>query len=120
MLGTRRTPKYMVSEYEPNRMIALKAFLGPLQGQVRFAFEPVSEGTRFTQSFEMESSGWWNLITPFLVRMFTRDGEADLANIKRILENGWRGAELFPRLSLSRARASVACAPNSNPNHTGT
>ena len=88
MLGRRRTPKYLVSEYEPNRKIALKAFLGPLQGQVRFAFAPVNEGTRFTQSFEIESSGLWNLITPFLVRMFTRDGEADLANIKRILENG--------------------------------
>ncbi len=87
LLGRRRTPNYVVSEYEPNQKITLKAFLGPFQGQVRFAFVSVSNGTRFTQSFEVQSSGWWNLITPLLVRMFTRDGEADLANIKRILEN---------------------------------
>ena len=87
LLGRRRTPNYVVSEYEPNQKIALKAFLGPFQGQVRFAFDSVSGGTRFTQSLEMQSSGWWNLITPLLVRMFTSDGEADLANIKRILEN---------------------------------
>jgi len=88
VFGRRRTPTYVVSEYEANHKIALKAFLGPFQGQVRFAFESVPEGTRFTQSFEMESSGGWNLLTPFLVRMLTRDGEADLANIKRVLEDG--------------------------------
>lgn len=87
LLGRQRTGNYVVSEYEPNKKIALTASLGPFQGQVRLAFESVSGGTRFTQSGEMENtSGLWNLITPLLVLMLARDAQADVANVKRILE----------------------------------
>ncbi len=83
----RRTGSYLVTEYEPNRKITLKATLGPMTGQVRYSVEPAGAGTRLACSAELgEIVGLYKLLAPILVRMLKRDGEADLANVKRIME----------------------------------
>jgi len=86
LLGWQRIGKLRVSEYVPNRIIALQASLGSIKGQIRYAFEPVEGGTRMTGSAEVELGGWWKLITPILIPMLERDGREDMANIKRIME----------------------------------
>jgi carbon monoxide dehydrogenase subunit G len=87
MLGRQRIGKLRVSEYVPNRMIALQASLGQIaEAQIRYSFEPVDSGTRMTGISEVELHGAWRLITPILNLMLERDGREDMANIKRIME----------------------------------
>jgi len=86
MLGRQRIGELRVSEYVPNRMIALQASLGRMTAQIRYAFEPVEGRTRLTGTSEIELGGLWKLITPILIPMLERDGRADMANIKRLME----------------------------------
>ncbi len=86
MLGRQRIGEFRVSEYVPNRMLALQASRGQMTAQSRFTFEPVEGGTRLTQTSEVELRGWSKLITPILIPMLERDGREDFANLKRILE----------------------------------
>ena len=87
MLGRQRIGKLRVSEYVPNRIIALQASLGQIAAaQIRYSFEPVDGGTRMTGTSEVELRGLWKLITPILTRMLARDGREDMANMKRIME----------------------------------
>ena len=87
MLGRQRIGKLRVSEYVPNRIIALQASLGQIAAaQIRYSFEPVDGGTRMMGTSEVELHGAWRLITPILNLMLERDGREDMANIKRIME----------------------------------
>ncbi len=86
MLGRQRIGKLRVSEYAPNRMIALQGSLGQMTAQTGFTFEPVEGRTRLTQTSEVELGGWWKLITPIIIPMLERDGREDFANVKRIME----------------------------------
>jgi carbon monoxide dehydrogenase subunit G len=86
LLGRRRTGDFQVTEYEPNRKFTLKAALGPTIGQYRYSVEPVGNGTRLTGSAEVEIVGVYKLITLLFIRMVTREKEAELANVKRLLE----------------------------------
>jgi len=85
-LGRQLIGKLQVSEYVPNRMIALQLSAGLITAQTGFTFEPVEGGTRLTHPSEIELGGWWKLITPILGPMLERDGREDMANIKRIME----------------------------------
>lgn len=88
MLGRQRIGKLRVSEYVPNRLIALQASLGQIAAaQIRYSFEPVDGGTHMTGTSEVELRGLWKLITPVLTRMLARDGREDLTNAKRIMED---------------------------------
>ena len=51
-----------------------------------FTFESVEDGTRLTHPSEIELGGLWKLITPILIPMLERDGQEDMANIKRLIE----------------------------------
>ena len=86
MLGRQRIANLRVSEYMPNRILAIKGRRGQMTSQTGFTFKPVDGGTRLTQTSEIELAGWWKLITPILVLMLERDGREDHANIKRIME----------------------------------
>ena len=67
--------------------------MGPFKDHIRYVFEAVEGGTQFTQSFGLASHGLWNLVTPLLMAMYTRDGKVDMANIKAELEEGFIGDE---------------------------
>ncbi len=86
LLGRRRIGTLRVSEYAPNRMVALQASLGQMKAQTGFTFESVEGGTRLTQTSEIELGGWWKLITPILIPMLERDNREDFANLKRVME----------------------------------
>ena len=86
MLGWQRIGKLRVSEYVPNRVIALQASLGRMTAQIRYGFESVEGTTRLTGTSEIELGGWWKLITSILIPMLERDNREDMTNIKRIME----------------------------------
>jgi len=85
-LGRQMLVKLQVSEYIPNKMIALKLNAGRITAQTGFTFESVEGGTRLTHPSEIELGGLWKLITSILNPMLERDGREDMANIKRLIE----------------------------------
>jgi len=85
-LGRQMLVKLQVSEYIPNKMIALKLSAGWVTAETGFTFESVEGGTRLTHPSEIELGGLWKLITPILMPMLERDGQEDMANIKRLIE----------------------------------
>ena len=84
--GRRRTADYLVTEYEPNRAFAFEVSAGAMSSRARFSVEPAGAGTRLTASGEAAVTGFFKLLEPILVRTLKRHSEADLANVKRILE----------------------------------
>ena len=85
-LGRRRIVNLRVSEYVPNRILAIQGSLGQITAQTGFTFEAVEGRTRLTQTSEIEISGWRELIVTILMPMLERDGRQDFTNIKRIME----------------------------------
>ena len=84
--GRRRTADYLVTEFEPGQAFAFEARSGPLASRARYSVEPAGAGTRLTASGEAVVTGVARLLAPFLVRTVRKHSEADLANLKRILE----------------------------------
>jgi carbon monoxide dehydrogenase subunit G len=84
--GRRRTADYLVTEYEPNHGFAFEVTSGPMTSRARYSVEPAEAGTRLTASGEAEPTGLYKLLAPLLVRTVKRHSEADLANLKRLLE----------------------------------
>jgi uncharacterized protein YndB with AHSA1/START domain len=79
----------VVTEFEPNRTIALTdnrvGIAHP--GRQRFTFEPIKEGTRLTQVVEINLKRG---IQPFfmLANWASGGGGRQLANLKRLVESG--------------------------------
>ena len=84
--GRRRTADYLVTEYEPGRAFAFEVTSGPMTSRARYSIEPAGAGTRLTASGEVQPTGSYRLLAPLLVRIVERHSQADLVNVKRILE----------------------------------
>ena len=84
--GRRRTADYLVTGYEPGRVLAFTVASGPMTSRARFSVEPAGAGTRLTASGRAEATGLHRLLAPLLVRTLERHSQDDLANLKRILE----------------------------------
>ncbi len=85
--GRVRIGKLQITEWHPARNVTFQAKLGQVTATQSYIFETLENGTRLIQSAELNFIGWWKWIAPVLVSMVKRDGQEDLANIKRILEN---------------------------------
>jgi dehydrogenase/reductase SDR family protein 12 len=85
-LGRRRIGSFRVADVVPNRTVAIQASAKWITAQIRYTFEPVDGATRMTSAGEVELGGWLKLITPILIPMLERDGRADMANVKRLME----------------------------------
>ena len=84
--GRRRTADYLVTEYAPGHALAFEVASGPMTSRARYLVEPAGAGTRLTASGEAAATGLYRLLSPILVRTLERHSQADLANLKRILE----------------------------------
>jgi len=85
-LGRRIEWAAEITEHEPNRRIKDKITAGPMLVEHSITLEPVEDGTRLTLVAEGETGGFFRLAEPIVARMFQRDVEANLANLKDILE----------------------------------
>ncbi|HZO07596.1 MAG TPA: SRPBCC family protein [Solirubrobacterales bacterium] len=75
-----------VSEYEPDRLFALKMIEGPLPLDARIEFEPAGGGTHFTFTGSGEPSGMMRLAGPLLVRTLKRQFAEHCEHLKEVLE----------------------------------
>lgn len=72
--------------YETDRGLEFNVNAGALQLQEILTLEPTGVGTRFTIVYEGELRGLFRLAGPLAVRIFQRQVEGDLANLKEVLE----------------------------------
>jgi carbon monoxide dehydrogenase subunit G len=76
-----------IVECEPARCLAFTQMSGHLKGYVRWLLEPIAEGTRLTQTIEMELEGILAVIVGLLARKSAqRNLNQDLLNLKQELE----------------------------------
>ena len=85
-LGRRIETEAEFIEFEPNHSFAQKSKSGPFPVQNRVTFERVEGGTRVTLTLVGEPGGFFKLAEPLLVSMLKRQFEADLANLKDLME----------------------------------
>ncbi len=83
-LGQRMEEESEFTEYEPNWRFATKSKAGPIPAKSQATFESVEGGTRV--DVEGELGGFFKLAEPLLMKMLKRQVEADLANLKNLME----------------------------------
>lgn len=85
-LGRRLEGEVEFTEYEPNRSYATKINSGPFPVKNRLTFERVGGGTQVNFTSEFQPGGFFKLAEPLLASMVKRQFEADLANLKDLME----------------------------------
>ena len=85
-LGWRMEGESEITEYEPNRRYVQKSVSGPFPVEWTVTFERVEGGTRVTLTGVVEPGGFFKLAEPLLVSIIKRRFEADLANLKDLME----------------------------------
>ena len=85
-LGRRIESEDEVTEYELNRKLAVKSKSGPFPLEGRTTFERVEGGTRINLKGEAEIGGFFKLAEPLVVSIGKRQLEADIANLKDLME----------------------------------
>jgi len=85
-LGQRLEAALELTEYEPNRKFTLDSKARPFPGEARWSFDAVEGGTRVSVVVQAEPGGFFKLAEPLLASMVKRQFEADLANLKDLME----------------------------------
>jgi carbon monoxide dehydrogenase subunit G len=85
-LGRRIETEAEFTEFEPNHSFAQKSKSGPFPVQNRETFERVEGGTRVTLTLVGEPGGFFKLAEPLLMSLLKRQYQADLANLKDLME----------------------------------
>src|SRR5262249_13346406 len=91
-LGRRLESETEITEFEPNQRYATKSISGPFPMESTVNFEHVEGGTRVTGTLSGEPGGFFKLAEPILVSTARRQFEADLANLKELMETHAVGA----------------------------
>ncbi len=85
-LGRRFEQNHKVTEYERNRKLRFGATSGPIRSEIDITFESIEGGTKVTFGGGGEVGGLFKLAEPLLQRMFKRQWQNNIANLKDLLE----------------------------------
>lgn len=85
-LGRRIEADVEVTEYEPERLFAVRTRSAPVAFTARLACEPEDAGTRVTYRGVFEPGGFFRLAEPVLERIGRRQAEAEMHTLKELLE----------------------------------
>ena len=72
--------------HEPHGKYGTKMVGGPFPLEARYALEPTANGTQITMVVEGTPGGFFKLAEPLVVSLAKRSYEADLNNLKEMLE----------------------------------
>ena len=86
VLGRRIELSFVVTEYEPEAKFAFKSTAGSIPVSGSYTMEPVGDGARVIFALEGEPGGFFRLAEPIVRRVTLRQWEANLANLKDLLE----------------------------------
>ena len=87
LLGRKLEGASEMVEYEPPTKNTLQSTSGPMPFTITRIFEPTPVGTKVTLVFEMQPGGVFALAEPLFARSLKRSAEADLGNLKDMLES---------------------------------
>ena len=85
-LGRQFDGNVVVTAYEPNRVYMSKIAEGPFPLETGYSLEPIENGTHVTFVVDGAPGGFFKLAEPLVVSMAKRAYEADLHNLKDMLE----------------------------------
>ena len=85
-LGRRFETPCEVTDYLPNRQFSFRSTGGPVRQKFTYTFEPTLEGTRFTQSVEVEPGTFFRLAGPLFEAAGRRQINNDLETLRDLLE----------------------------------
>ena len=74
---------FEVTEFEPDQRLAIHGGLGPFEGTLTYELETVADGTRITNSADLEAHGLLKIAAPLASR---RVGDAVAANLEKLKE----------------------------------
>ena len=87
LLGRKLEGASEMVVYEPPTKSTLQSTSGPMPFTITRIFEPTPVGTKVTLVFEMHPGGVFALAEPLFARSLKRSAEADLGNLKDLLES---------------------------------
>jgi uncharacterized membrane protein len=86
-MGRRFEAVAEITEYEPNQIAAWKLISGPFSGDGKTTYEAKGDNqTIVTISSNFDIGGFFKLAEPLVARSGRRQTEANLANLKDLLE----------------------------------
>ncbi|MDF2968130.1 MAG: hypothetical protein K0Q93_1908 [Nocardioidaceae bacterium] len=89
LMGRQLDTKYRVIEFEENHILHYVCTTGPLPHEFIVRFEPVTNGTRVTQTVvadQDQAGGFFKLAYPLVEKIFARQSAADLQTLRDVLE----------------------------------
>ena len=85
-LGRRIESTFEITEYEDNSKLSFKVVSGPIPMEGRYTFNSAGVGTKIDFRIQGEPGGLFRLAEALLGRMVKRQIEADMSNLKDLLE----------------------------------
>lgn len=86
VVGRRVETEFELTEFEPAQKMAFKSIRGSFPISGAYSFAQVEGGTAVTFDLQGEPGGFFKLAEPLMARMMQRQWDANLANLKDILE----------------------------------
>jgi uncharacterized protein YndB with AHSA1/START domain len=77
---------FEVTEYEPDRRLAIKGTLGPFAARLTYDLEQIGDATLITNDVDLESTGLTRLVAPLAANRIKRSVAANLNVLKQLLE----------------------------------
>lgn len=87
MFGRPVETEFELTRLEPGREIAFKSIGGSFPISGVYSFAPDGDGTAVTFALQGKPGGFFKLAKPLLGRMIQRQWDANIANLKDILES---------------------------------
>lgn len=89
-LPTRSEETFEVTEFQPDRRLAIRGGLGPFHGEVAYLLVPAENGTALTNTMNLQLSGPLRFVAPLAASRVKSAAAANLDTLKQILETGKR------------------------------
>lgn len=87
IIETHKTEEaFEVTEFEPERRLAIRGGLGPLHGTMSYTLEPMDQGTRLTNAADLEGRGVLRIAAPLATGRIREAVAANLGVLKELLE----------------------------------
>lgn len=86
--GRTTTNEAMVTEFEPNRRVAMRSISAPVPFEAAWSFTGVPGGTRVDWTWSFEFTRAMRAFGPAFAAYFRRSLQKDLDRLKRMMEAG--------------------------------
>lgn len=87
-IPNRAEEYFEVTEFEPERRIAIRGDIGPFSGDITYLLEDTRTGTALTNTCTLQARGAKGLLAPLLTRQVSSAVAANLDVLRQLLERG--------------------------------